>query len=133
MRNMICISLFLATSVMTFGQANDQCGDAREARRPVVEAFRLINTVEVSFHRVNNRYGNISELMNSPEMKRASERMGGAGNQTVSLGSSDDPLPGYTLRLIVAADGKSYAVTASKKSEPCRGWGGATESAVSFT
>jgi hypothetical protein len=127
MRSMVCISLFLAASVMTFGQANDQCADVREARRPVVEAFRLINTVEVTFQHENGRFANISELFNSAAMKRVSERMGSTGNQTGSLGSADDPLPGYTLRLIVAADGKSYALTATKKDEPCRGRGGTTD------
>lgn len=127
MKTLACIVLMVAASTIASAQSAGTCPPPGDARQPVVEAFRVINTVEVGFRHANGRFADISELMNSPEMKRVAERRAARGNQPFPLGSPDDPLPGYTLRLIVAADAKSYALTATKKDEPCKLLGATTD------
>jgi hypothetical protein len=75
---------------------------------------------QAQFYRANGRYASISELLKSSETKNASEMIAAAGNDRTAFGTPEDPLPGYNLRLVVAPDGKAYAMMATKKDGPCR-------------
>ncbi len=120
------LALTVFASVASFAQATPPCSSAREVRRPIVIAFRVMNTAQVQFYRTNNRYANLSELLSSPALKKASVDMPAAGNEQVTFGS-DDPLPGYDLRLLVTGDGKSYSLIATKKEGDCRHVGATTD------
>ena len=126
MKKIAILCLLGAVPLLGFAQTTD-CTNAKEARRPAVMAFRVLNTAEMQFQRANHRYASLAELMKSAELKNTSEMIASAGNDPVKLGAADDPLPGYALRLIVALDGKSYALTATKKDVPCRSLGATTD------
>lgn len=127
MKRLGFLVFILCVSAVSFAQSTETCTAAHEVRRPVVTSFRVLNTAQVQFYRANGRYANISELLKSPETKNASEMIAAAGNDRTALGTPDDPLPGYNLRFIVAPDGKTYAMTATKKDGPCRLIGATTD------
>lgn len=93
----------------------------------MVASFRVLNTAEMRYYHANGRYASIAELLKSPGTKEASELIAAAGNDRTAFGAPDDPLPGYNLRLIVAPDGKAYAITATKDDGPCRLIGATTD------
>lgn len=86
-----------------------------------------MNTAEMRFYAANKRYANLTELLSLDETKKlsADKSYSTPDGGSVQLGTADDPLPGYVLRVVVAADGKSYSITATKKDAPCK-WFGAT-------
>ena len=123
MKSLAC---FLVAVLCSTFAAAQTCSDLHAVRAPIVEAFRTINTAEVSYKFKNGRFVDLATLIASPEMKRAVEQMNSSGNQASFL-RSDDPIPGYVVRLILAADGKSYSLTATKKDGPCSHYGGTTD------
>jgi hypothetical protein len=87
--------------------------------------FASLNTAQMQFFQENKRYAGLPELMSSPAMKKTSEMMPKSGNN--ALGTADDPLPGYNVRLLVAPDGKSYALSAARTDGPCKLLGAVTD------
>jgi hypothetical protein len=88
-----------------------------------------MNTAEMRFHMANKRYAEAPELFNYEETKKLSANTGYSqpAQGSVAIGSADDPLPGYKLRVTVGADGKSYVITATKNGGPCGGDGVTTD------
>ena len=116
-RLFICV--LLLTGVVA---AQETCTSASEAQGPAVLAFRTINTAELRYFNANQKFAALPELMNSDQTKALL-----AKSPKQLLGDADDPLPGYVLRLTVAADGKSYAASAIKKDGTCQYYGAATD------
>jgi len=128
MRTVASVVVFaLLASLASFAQEAQPCSSAREIRRPVVMTFRAMNTAQTRLYRTTNHYASLPELLSSPELKKVSADMASMGNEPVTFGSSNDPLPGYNLRLLVAADGKSYSLVATKKDGECRHVGATTD------
>jgi hypothetical protein len=81
------------------------------------------------FFKTNQRFATMPELVNFDETKKiaANKNYSQPFVQSVAIGSADDPLPGYALRVIVSTAGKSYAITATKKDGACTGVGATTD------
>lgn len=84
---------------------------------------RLINTAEVQYKVAHGQYADYSTLIRSGQLRET-----GAQEFTLLPGNlrrggtaaESDPLPGYSLRLVLAADKKSYRVSMREKtSGPC--------------
>jgi hypothetical protein len=88
-----------------------------------------MNTAQMQFYRANQRYATVPELVNYDETKKLSANKGYSQpvEGSIAIGTADDPLPGYKLRVIVGAEGKSYVMTATKSDGPCRSVGATTD------
>ncbi len=109
--------------------ASDGCSSPRQAQDPLVGAFRVLNTAEMVFRETNHRFAKASELLDFPETRKlsANTHYSQPVPGSIVLGSVDDLLPGYTLRLSVGDDGESFTITATKKAGPCAGVGATTD------
>jgi len=120
--------LLLATVHSIYAQNLVQaCDSPRQAQGVLVGAFRVMNTAEVRFYAANKRYATLPELVNFDETKKLSADKSYAlpVKGSVEIGTAEDPLPGYLLRIVLGEDGKSYVITANKKDGACK-WVGAT-------
>jgi hypothetical protein len=123
-RILMCV---LLAGTMHSAFAQDSSASCTAAQDALVGSFRVMNTAEVRFYEAHSRYANLSELLSSDETRKlsANKSYSTPNKDSVPLGTADDPLPGYVLRVVVAADGKSYSISATKKDAPCR-WVGTT-------
>jgi len=81
-----------------------------------VNALRALNTAEVNYAHDAGHFGTWDELR--PIMaKWKTHAVKGTWSdslQSINTDSSDDPLPGWKLRVMVDADGKHYTLTLHK-------------------
>ena len=122
--------LLLCGGCVAYAQtASQECSSPKQAQGALVGAFRVLNTAEMRYYQANHRFADASELVNFDETKKlsANTRYSQAAAGSAAIGSPDDPLPGYNLRLSVGNDGKSYTITATKKAAPCAGVGATTD------
>ena len=128
MKIVATVLIALTITISTFGQAPaaQSCSSAQE---PLVGAFRVINTAQLRFYGANHRYANLAELLSFDETKKLSSnpRYAQPVPKSVALTTSDDPLPGYDLRVTIASDGKSYVIAATKKDGNCKLAGAMTD------
>ena len=125
----LLLALLLCVPVVLAQTASPDCPSPRQAQGALVGAFRVFNTAEMRYNQANHHFANASELLNFDETKKLAANTGYsqpvAGS--IAIGSADDPLPGYALRLSVGVDGKSYTITATKKASPCGAFGVMTD------
>jgi hypothetical protein len=115
-------------SLATLAQTQSSCANPKDAQSALIGAFRVINTAEVNYRMQNGSFANMTELAAYPTFKKFAEHLRSQAEAgSVELGGADDPLPGYTVRLLVSSDGKAYSLAATKKAEPCGGVGAATD------
>lgn len=83
----------------------------------------------MNFNQAHHRFATVSELVGfGPTNKlSADQRYSQPVEGSIVLGSAEDPLPGYAVHSLVAVDGKSYVITATKKDGPCGGVGATTD------
>jgi hypothetical protein len=130
MKNLGLFLLMLGGCVHGLAQSSSQsCDSTRQAQGALVGAFRVLNTAEARFNQSNHRFATVSELVNFDETKKLSAdlRYSQPSSGSVAIGPADDLLQGYTVHLIVSADGKSYVITATKKEGACTGVGATTD------
>jgi len=130
MKRLALLILLFATAHLIFAQDSAQtCSSPRQAQGALVGAIRVMNTAEVRYYAVNKRYASMSELMNFEETKKlaADREYLLPVEGSVGIGTADDPLPGYTLRIVLGSDGNSYFITATKKDAPCKRVGAMTD------
>ena len=131
MKKTIMFLLMVVGSASMFGQSGTSpaCDSPRQDQGALVGAFRVLNTAEMRFFKANQRFATLPELVNFEETKKmaADKRYAQPVAPSVTIGSADDPLPGYSVRVIVGNDGKSYAITATKRDGACRGVGATTD------
>jgi hypothetical protein len=78
---------------------------------------RLINTAEAQYKFANGHYADYRTLLYSGQLKQTVEH-----EFTLSPGhleSEADPLPGYLVRLSLAADAGSYQLSIREKAGDC--------------
>jgi hypothetical protein len=123
-RVLMCV---LLAGTMHSAFAQDSPASCTAAQGALVGAFRVMNTAELRYYEANNRYANRTELLSFAETRKLSSNISYStpSKDSVALGTADDPLNGYVLRIVVASDGKSYSISATKKDAPCK-WVGAT-------
>ncbi len=130
MKNSGLFLLMLVSYVHMFAQNAPQvCNSPRQEQVALVGAFRVLNTAEMRFYQNNHRFATALELVNFDETKKlaADLQYSRPVSSSVAIGSADDPLSGYTVHLVVGADGKSYVITATKKEGTCTGVGATTD------
>jgi hypothetical protein len=84
----------------------------------VAAMARLINTAEAQYKATHGRYADYATLFRSGQLRETGDRTFTLlpGNLRRESTEPDyDPLPGYTFRMVVAADKSSYAVSMKEK------------------
>ena len=123
------VFLFFGVLNVFAQQPSDQCSSPRQAQGVLVGAFRVLNTAEMSYNQTNHQFATVSQLTSTDQLKKPSANRSYSQpvEGSIEIGSTDDPLPGYTVHSIVGTDGKSYSITATKKDGPCKGVGASTD------
>ena len=110
------LTLLLATISVagwTGGQDTAQPLTPLQKRQIAVSVLRVINTAEVSHLSRNGRFATLSEFTPT-ELDTSRARYSNPAMPSIDPASSD-PVPGFNLRIMVAADGQSYSVKLSDK------------------
>jgi|GEM_PF-3474164 ABC-type siderophore export system fused ATPase/permease subunit len=109
MKSQALVLLFAFISLSSaVGRIPEQSG-----KQSAVDLIRAINTAEHAYSRHQHYFANWSELSKSEELKAAIQHFHLADSGLVTAKLSDSYssiLPGWTLRLTVSEDRKSYAV-----------------------
>jgi hypothetical protein len=81
-----------------------------------VNALRVLNTAEVNYAHDAGHFGTWDDLRPIVAKWKTQAVKGTWGDaiQSLNTDSSDDPLPGWKLRITVAADGKHYTLSLHK-------------------
>jgi hypothetical protein len=120
--------ILLAFAAASVAQEATAC-DARSAQRPLIGAFRVMNTAQYQFLGQNKHFATAAELLAFSGTKKLSERKSYAQPtpDSLALQEGPEPLSGYELRINVSPDGKSYTILATKKEGSCKFYGVATD------
>lgn len=131
MKKTIGFLLMLVSGTYLFSQSgtSQACDSPKQDQGALVGAFRVLNTAQMRYFQANQKFATMPELINFEETRKiaADKTYSQPVAGSVAIGSADDPLPGYAVRVIVGADGKSYVITATKKDGSCRGVGATTD------
>jgi hypothetical protein len=126
MKKLAIFAFVLACVVMAVGQSSPTCDAPHQSI--LIGAFRVMNTAQMRFNLANHRYAPLTELIAYEETRKmANSGYAQPVPGSVVIGTVEDPLPGYALRVTVGSDGKSYAITATKNDGPCKFYGAATD------
>lgn len=81
-----------------------------------VNALRILNTAELNYAHDAGHFGSWDDLRPIVAKWKTAEVKGTWGDALLSFNTSstDKPLPGWKLRVMVAADGKHYTLTLHK-------------------
>lgn len=95
--------------------------DASNQKRRAVGVARLISTAELNYFRVNGGYASLAELVKSGQLRQAAiefpENL--FAYRAVNLQSDSQPVAGFVLGLLVAADGSAYRLSLTQKTDEC--------------
>ena len=85
-------------------------------RTLAVQVLRALNTAEVNYAHDAGHFGTWDDLRPVVAKWKSAATKGtwGEALQSLNTDSSDDPLPGWKLRVMPAADGKHYTLSMHK-------------------
>jgi len=86
---------------------------------------RLIGFAETAYFRAHGRYVTFAELVQSGQIEQIALESTAyrAALQLLDLKSDSQPVPGFTLGLVVAADGRQFKLSLTEPGEKCPvGW-----------
>jgi hypothetical protein len=100
-------------------------------------ALRSINTAEAQFQQSKGRFGSFEELVASRQFDDANVKglLSQASGATPVLDLSTTPesaVPGYHMRLLLAASGRAYSILLTDATEQCDAVFGSDERGVIF-
>lgn len=118
-----CFLLVLATAL--FAGAAPQPKDTPAPERSLmIGVLRVLNIAQVSFAHDSGRFGTFDDLRPVLARMQAAATKGDTGapryagdrnGLSALVLQGDDPLPGWTLRVIPAPDGKHYSLAVKNK------------------
>jgi hypothetical protein len=113
MPNRLALTLSLAAgSILTLASAQGAAQAEQEPPKKVraVWALRAINTAEMTYQRANGRYGTFRELAASGRFTALKGPWAEPFAKAEATTAEEGAVPGYKLRIVVAANGASYSV-----------------------
>jgi hypothetical protein len=108
----IVLAMAFVVSLVVSADSNapQQAGQEQPKKVRAVWALRAINTAEMSYRRANGRFGTFNELVTSGEFARLKGQWAEPFAKADATTAEEDAVPGYKLRIVVAANGTSYSV-----------------------
>ena len=101
--------------------AGETKSDPTNESSQAVSVVRLFSAAEIDYFHTNSRYAGFAELVNSKQLAQTAmespEHL--SAYRSVNLQSDSEPVAGYVLGLIVAADGTTYKLSLTQKTVKC--------------
>lgn len=137
-RQLLVVSCMLAVVLAALGHAAANSQPATDNAPPpdrvlAVQGLRALNTAEVRYAQAAGHFGTWADLRPVIAKWKAGEVKGtwGEALQSLNTDSSDDPLPGWKIRILVADDGHRYTL-ALHKDQQCDVNGFSDESGIIY-
>jgi len=116
------ITLWPIILVALVGPASGETkSDPTNESNQAVGVVRLFSAAEIDYFHVNHHYASFTELVTSKQLAQTAlaspEHL--PAYRSVNLQSDSEPLAGYVLGLVVAADGTTYKLSLTQKTTKC--------------
>jgi len=107
--------VFSCGATLMAQNARNDCISA--VQQPIVNALRMFNTAEMTFHAQHHHFGYVGELLSDESAKK----------YVPMVGDGNDRLADVTKHFVVTSDGEAYSITATKANGSCAGFGAHTD------
>src|SRR6185312_7077794 len=118
---LVCAILFSSLVAISISSS---AGQNPAKKTAALLALRSINTAEAQFQQSKGRFGSFEELVASKQFEDANVKdlLSQAATATPVLDLSTTPesaVPGYHMRLLLAASGRAYSILLTDATEQC--------------